>query len=120
MNRKGKDLRSVYLRLKKKKKPVAKIAETIGVSRQTIYNWNSLSESSLFTEPSKTTVKPTFDITELREYMLDNPGNFYKETANVFGKSIATIHRYAKKFGITRKKFKTTYKEQKPELKKSS
>ena len=52
MNRKSKDLRKVYLRLKKKNKSVVEIAQTIGVSRQTIHNWNNLPEPDLFTKPS--------------------------------------------------------------------
>jgi hypothetical protein len=120
MNRKSKDLRKVYLRLKKSNKSVIEIANTLAVSRQTIYNWNKLSEVNILTEPSKTTVKPTFDTEELKAYMIDHPSNFYKETAMHFNKSIPTIHRYGKIFGLTRKKAKTHYKEADPDLKKNS
>lgn len=108
----------------KMSKSTSEIAQVLGVSRRTIFNWKKIvkeyNEDKLFTEPSKTTVKPSFNTQELKEFMLANPSNFYKETAKKFNKSISTIHRYSKKFGITRKKFKTTYKESDPELKKSS
>jgi transposase len=124
MNRISIPIRKSFLRMLKMNKSAIEISKVLGISTRTVFNWKKIVkedvEDKFLTEPSKVTVSPTFDTEELKQYMLNNPDNFYKETAKVFGKSVATIHRYGKIFGITRKKFKTTYKESKPELKKSS
>jgi transposase len=119
MNRTSLDLRQVFLRLNEAKKPVVEIAAIIGVSRQTIYNWRKIEKEKLLTEPSKTTVKPSFDISELKDYIIANPFAFNKEIAVVFGKSKNTIQKWRSRMGFKRKKAKTSYKEADLELKKS-
>ena len=120
MNRKNNSVREIFLRMQESGKKVTDIAQTLGVTRQTIYDWKKLDENKLFTEPPKNTSKPPPQLEELRKYIEDNPFAFNKEIAPVFNKTKSTIQRWRQKLGFRRKKAKTTYKEANPELKKSS
>ena len=119
MNRKSRDLRRIYLRLKKQGKSVIEIAGILNVSRQTIYNWQKLTEESIFKEPPKSTRSPSLNLNTLKEYIDNNPFLLNREIAEVFNCSKNTIQKWRQRLGFTRKKAKSKYKEANPELKKS-
>ena len=120
MNRKNTSLREIFLRMLKAGKKVVEIAQTLGVSRQTIHSWKKLDEIKLLTEPSKNTRKPPQKLEELREYITQNPFAFNREIAKALETNKSNIQRWRRRLGFKRKKAKTTYKEADPELKKSS
>ena len=96
------------------------IAAAIGRSIQTVYNLQKVEENKLLLELGKNTRKPTFNLSDLKKYIEDNPFEFNKEVGLVFKKSKSTIQRWRSKLGFRRKKAKTTYKEANDELKKTS
>ena len=105
-------------------KKVSDIAKSVGLSIRTIYNWKALikkdgGEEELLSEPPSNTRKPTFKVIDLKSRIEQNPFEFNKELAIVFGKSESTIQRWRHKLGFKRKKAKTTYREANPELKKT-
>jgi transposase len=120
MNRNNNQIREIFLRMQKAGKSVIEIAQTLGVKRQTIYNWKALKEEELLKEPSKTTRETKLDLVKFKEYLEKNPFAFHREVAEVFGMKKSAAHKWRKKLGLTRKKAKTTYKESDEELKKSS
>lgn len=124
MNRTSNDLRKLFLRLKNQGKGIIEIANIVGVSRQTVNNWNKViaeyGEERFLKEPSKSTRKPSIDLKLLKKYIEENPSAFNKEIAIVFNSSKNVIQKFRQRLGFNRKKFKTTYKESDPELKKSS
>ena len=101
-------------------KSVSEIAQTLGVKRQTVYNWQKLDESNLLVEPSKNTRKPPPKLEEFKKYVEEHAFEFNKEIAPVFNTSKSSIQRWRQRLDFTRKKAKTSYKESDEDLKKSS
>lgn len=120
MNRNSNEIRQVFLRLYKANKSISEIAQILGLTRQTIYNWKKLEESKLLTIPSLNTRKPPAKLQELNEYIKQNPFAFNKEIAKELNTSKSSIQRWRQRLNISRKKAKTTYKESDIELKKTS
>ena len=120
MNKSSKDLRQVFLRMNKAGLSAVAIAATIGLSRQTVYNWRNTLEDKLLVDISYSTRKPSIDLVEFKKYIEDNPFVFNRELAAKFKRGIKTVHKWRHKLGFKRKKAKTTYKEANDELKKTS
>ena len=120
MNKSSKDLRQVFLRMNKAGLSAVAIAATIGLSRQTVYNWRNTLEDKLLVDISHSTRKPSIDLVEFKKYIEDNPFVFNRELAAKFKRGIKTVHKWRHKLGFKRKKAKTTYKEANDELKKTS
>lgn len=124
MNKTHISVRKVFLLMNKLDKNVSDIAKSVGLSIRTIYNWKALvkkdgGEEKLLSEPASSTRKPTFIVADLKLRIEQNPFEFNKELAIVFGKSDSTIQRWRHKLGFKRKKAKTTYREANLELKKT-
>jgi len=122
MNRKNNLIREIFLRMQKAGKSVSETAQTLGIKRQTVYNWQKLNESNLLIEPSKNTRKPPPKLEEFKKYVeeQEHAFEFNKEIATAFNTTKSTIQRWRQRLDFTRKKAKTTYKEADSELKKNS
>ena len=120
MNRTDNQTRKVFQRMNKAGSSAAAIAIAIGKTKQTVHNLRKLSDEELFAEPNQSNGKPTFDVIKLKQYITDNPFEFNKEVAIVFGVKKSTIQRWRHRLGFKRKKVKTTYKEANQDLKKTS
>ena len=108
--------------MQKAGKSVSETAQTLGIKRQTVYNWQKLNESNLLIEPSKNTRKPPPKLEEFKKYVeeQEHAFEFNKEIATAFNTTKSTIQRWRQRLDFTRKKAKTTYKEADSELKKNS
>lgn len=122
MSRINNELRKVFLRLYKQGKTPIEVATSIGVTRQTITNWIRLLSSKgeeFFFETRYNSKKSKLDLVKLREVFKDNPTKFNWEIAKQFYCSYNLIRYFRKKWGLTNKKARTTYKESDPALKKT-
>lgn len=120
MNKSSKDLRLVFQRMNKAGLSAVEIADAIGKTRQTVYNWRKIDDVKLFIEPEKNTRKPSIDLVEFKKYIEDNPFVFNRELAKRFNCGLKTAHKWRHRLGFKRKKAKTTYRESNEELKKTS
>lgn len=119
MNKSSKDLRQVFLRMNKAGSSAVSIAATIGLSRQTVYNWRNIQEDKLLVDNNYSTRKPSINLDEFKKYIEENPFVFNKELAVKFNRGIKTVHKWRHKLGFKRKKAKTIYREADVELKKT-
>jgi transposase len=123
MARVSNELRNVFIRLHKQKQKPIEIAKTLNITRQTITNWIRLLEGSgeerLFKEFKPVGTPTKLNLEELRKEFETNKTAFNREIAVKFNCSTRTIEKYRHRFGYTRKRGRTKYKEANLELKKS-
>lgn len=123
MNKTSLDLRKVLIRMNKLGKTPQEISQNTGIKIRTVYGYlrilKTQGEEKVLSQPSKNTRQPPPKLTQLKEYIQDNPFAFNKEIAVALQTHKNNIQRWRQKLGLFRKKSKTTYKESSPELKKS-
>lgn len=119
MNRASNDLRRIFLRQRKLGKSIIEISQLIGISRQSLWYWTKMTEEELLKVVKINTRTPSIDEDKFKQYYIDNPLSFDWEASLVFNVSKTTIQRWRDKLKITRKVTTKTYKESKPELKKT-
>jgi transposase len=123
MARTNNDIRQVFLNLHKQKKKPIQIAVILNKTRQTITNWIRLLEGNgeerLFKKFKPVGIPTKLDLEELRKEFETNKTAFNREIAVKFNCSTRTIEKYRHRFGYTRKRGRTKYKEANLELKKS-
>lgn len=123
MSRINNELRKVFLRLYKQGKKPIEIANSIGVTRQTITNWIRLlpdNGENYFLTPRYNNPKSRLDLDKLSLVFEQNPTMFNWEIAKQFNCTDNLIRYFRKKWGLTNKKGRTTYKESSEKLKKTS
>jgi uncharacterized protein YjcR len=124
MSRTSNEVRKIFINLYNQGIKSEKIGETLGITGRTVRNWITLvkdqGQNRLMKIFKPKTMTTFLDLDKLKQEFETNKTAFNREIAVKFNCSTKTIEQWRKRFGYTKKKGRTTYRESNPALKKTT